>query len=266
MNIPVVYGTHNSQAVLVYQTPAATRKEKIMAVFSYLTNRLHELYYFRKANALITVSENDKKYHSHCIHSNKIYTVPNFLIESDYIIGSQHKENYILMTANFHTFQNAVGLEWFINEVWNKELWDRTKLLVVGIGSKELEGKIRERCNLTNVEIIGEVDNLKPYIAQATASVVPLLHGSGTRLKCLESMALGTQLVSTSKGAEGIEHEGSIKIADTPAEFRYELLKILDGKSDTTVKARDVFLHKYSITGNKEKFAEIFTKITHHDN
>ena len=70
------------------------------------------------------------------------------------------------------------------------------------------------------IRALGEVDDMKPYIGKARATVVPLLHGSGTRLKCIESMALKTQLISTNVGAEGIEHEGSIIIADNPQIFK----------------------------------------------
>ena len=70
---------------------------------------------------------------------------------------------------------------------------------------------------------------MKPYIASAKATVVPLLHGSGTRLKCVESMALKTQIISTDLGAEGIEHEGSIITADDPYKFKSEILEVLQG-------------------------------------
>jgi glycosyltransferase involved in cell wall biosynthesis len=51
--------------------------------------------------------------------------------------------------------------------------------------------------------------------------VVPIRQGSGTRLKILEAMALGVPVVSTSKGAEGLDVvDGQhLLIADDPAEF-----------------------------------------------
>jgi glycosyltransferase involved in cell wall biosynthesis len=67
----------------------------------------------------------------------------------------------------------------------------------------------------------GYVPDIRPVVARGMVSVVPLLAGGGTRLKILESMALGTPVVSTSKGAEGLDvtHGENILIADSPADF-----------------------------------------------
>ncbi len=51
----------------------------------------------------------------------------------------------------------------------------------------------------------GTVDDVRPFYASATAVVVPLRSGSGTRIKILEAMAAGVPVVSTKMGAEGIE-------------------------------------------------------------
>jgi polysaccharide biosynthesis protein PslH len=263
MNLPVIYGTHNAQARLMKQRPMDSWKDRLAKWRNYALNLLHEIYYFRKAGALIVVSEADRKYHRTFIKKNKIFVIPNFLIESEYNSYPGKKENYVLMTANFWAYQNAVGLEWFLGEVWDPELWQKTRLLVVGMGSTELyEKSLKDHYNLTNVTIAGEVGNLKPYIANARVSIVPLLHGSGTRLKCLESMALKTQLISTSKGSEGIDHKNSILIADSPREFKDALLKVLDGHLDLTEEAYRVFREKYSLEPNKEVFTEIIHSVT----
>ncbi|MCC6928124.1 MAG: glycosyltransferase [Gemmatimonadaceae bacterium] len=55
------------------------------------------------------------------------------------------------------------------------------------------------------VFVMGEVPDVVPYYARASLSVVPLRAGGGTRLKILESMALGRVVVSTALGAEGLD-------------------------------------------------------------
>src|SRR5205814_327193 len=59
--------------------------------------------------------------------------------------------------------------------------------------------------------------------------VVPLLEGSGTRVKILEAMSLGSPVVSTRIGAEGIEaeHGREILLADKPEEFAAAVLRLL---------------------------------------
>jgi glycosyltransferase involved in cell wall biosynthesis len=80
-----------------------------------------------------------------------------------------------------------------------------------------------------SVILTGYLDDVRPAIAQSWACVVPLRVGGGTRLKILEAMALGTPVVSTSKGAEGLEatYGEDILVADTPAEFADAVLRLL---------------------------------------
>jgi glycosyltransferase involved in cell wall biosynthesis len=79
------------------------------------------------------------------------------------------------------------------------------------------------------VTFTGRVPDVRPVVAGAWASVVPLRVGGGTRLKILESMALGTPVVSTSKGAEGLDvtHGENILIADRPDDFAAQVVALL---------------------------------------
>jgi len=58
---------------------------------------------------------------------------------------------------------------------------------------------------------------------------VPLLSGSGTRIKIFEAMAMGKAVVSTSLGAEGlpVTHGQNILIADHPRQFAAAVVRLL---------------------------------------
>jgi glycosyltransferase involved in cell wall biosynthesis len=58
---------------------------------------------------------------------------------------------------------------------------------------------------LDDVEITGAVDSVMPYLKQRCLIVLPLRLGGGTRLKILEAFAASRPVISTAKGAEGIE-------------------------------------------------------------
>ena len=83
--------------------------------------------------------------------------------------------------------------------------------------------------NLHNVKFSNYVEDVTPLITESRACVVPLLEGSGTRLKILECFALGTPVVATSKGAEGLDvtNGGNILLADTPQEFARAVTRLL---------------------------------------
>ena len=55
------------------------------------------------------------------------------------------------------------------------------------------------------VTVTGTVPDVRPYLGRSVAAVAPILSGGGTRLKILEAMAAGRPVVSTSKGAEGLD-------------------------------------------------------------
>ena len=72
-------------------------------------------------------------------------------------------------------------------------------------------------------------EDVPAFIKACDLSVVPIFSGSGTRLKILESWAAGVPVVSTTKGAEGLEAEDgkNILIADNADDFVEKILVLL---------------------------------------
>jgi glycosyltransferase involved in cell wall biosynthesis len=60
---------------------------------------------------------------------------------------------------------------------------------------------------LANVELYGNVPDVRPFLAQSGVMAVPLRIGGGSRLKILEALAAGLPVVSTRVGAEGLALE-----------------------------------------------------------
>lgn len=81
-----------------------------------------------------------------------------------------------------------------------------------------------------NIQVLGYVEDVVPYYLRSRASVVPLRAGGGTRLKILESMALGRPVVSTSLGCEGLEMlDGEhLLIADEPSQFTDQVVRLFE--------------------------------------
>ena len=80
-----------------------------------------------------------------------------------------------------------------------------------------------------SVEFTGYVEDIRPVVASASALVAPFRFGGGTRLKILEAMALGTPVVSTPMGAEGIEIENGVHmlLGESSADLAYQTARIL---------------------------------------
>ncbi len=80
------------------------------------------------------------------------------------------------------------------------------------------------------VTFTGYVDDVRSLVARSQVCLAPMRIGGGTRLKVLEAMALGTPVVATSKGAEGLEVVPGrhLLVADEPAEFAEAVVSLLE--------------------------------------
>jgi glycosyltransferase involved in cell wall biosynthesis len=89
---------------------------------------------------------------------------------------------------------------------------------------------VRDLASVDGVTFTGSLPDVEPAIAESAACVVPLRIGGGTRLKVLHAMAVGTPVVSTSKGIEGldVEPERHVLVADTPERFADQVVRLLD--------------------------------------
>lgn len=99
---------------------------------------------------------------------------------------------------------NDEAIRWFIDNVWDTVLAriPDAKLYLAGRNMPKWLLKTKKR----NVVVVGEVPDAKEFVRQHDVAVVPLLSGSGMRIKIIESMALGKPVITTIVGAEGIQY------------------------------------------------------------
>lgn len=257
--IPVIYGTHNAQSNLTLNESYNNIVLKLRKNQHAFLQKIHERYFFPFATTVIAVSENDKQFHSAFCDVNKVKMVRNFLDEKRYDLFYE-KEDYFIMSANFGAYMNFEGLNWFITHIWDRELDSNFKLLLVGKYSSDVLSRITAAKEYSNIFGIGRVDDINPYIGKAKAALVPLLHGSGTRLKCLEAMALKTPILSTPKGVEGIESEHFI-IFNNAEDFKKAILDFKFYRIKGELLYKD-FLSKYSISANLPYIKGILDSLT----
>jgi len=148
-------------------------------------------------------------------------------IESFRVPDVGRQRDSIIFTGLPKYCANLDGLRYFHREVLPiiKKDWRDVILNVTGDFSGQKVNNLKAD---DGVVLTGYLDNIKLAIASSWVSVVPIRLGSGTRLKILEAMALGTPVVSTTVGAEGlaVTHEKDILIADEPADFAAQVLRL----------------------------------------
>jgi glycosyltransferase involved in cell wall biosynthesis len=124
---------------------------------------------------------------------------------------------------------NLDAMEFFLHDVFPLVRERRSGVILRITG--RTDGVPVDRLPLDeSVVLTGYLDDVRPTVARSWVCVVPLRLGGGTRLKILEAMALGTPVVATSKGAEGLDVTPGkdILIADDPADFAIKVSTLLE--------------------------------------
>ena len=122
---------------------------------------------------------------------------------------------------------NEEGIAWFLNNVWGK-LIKRNPNINLYLAGRHMP-KWLMKLKAKNVNVLGEVADAKEFIRNHDIAIVPLLSGSGIRIKIIESMAMGRTVITTMIGAEGIQYSEyeNIIIADSPAKMIEVICKII---------------------------------------
>jgi glycosyltransferase involved in cell wall biosynthesis len=140
-------------------------------------------------------------------------------------------------------------------------------LLFVGTMGYPPNIAIREMATMENVIVTGYVPDVIPYYKEARICLVPLRAGGGTRLKILESMALGRPVVSTTLGCEGLQvkDQENIMIADTPVEFAQKVVRLLQDRKlrgRISRNARRSVTRHYDWFSISRKMMDVYSDLT----
>lgn len=114
---------------------------------------------------------------------------------------------------------NREGVAWFVREVW-PEIKRRHPELEFHIAGRQ-SGQFGNEIKVPGVVVDGEVDSAVDYLGGHGLMVVPLLSGSGIRVKVVEGMALGKGIIATRIAAEGlgVEEGRHLLIAEDPGQW-----------------------------------------------
>jgi glycosyltransferase involved in cell wall biosynthesis len=109
----------------------------------------------------------------------------------------------IVFSGNMEYHPNVTAVRFFRLEIWPRlrEQWPNLVWRLVG---KNAAAVRRFTTGDPRIEVTGPVVDAVCELARSRVAVVPLLTGSGTRLKILEAWAAGLPVVSTTIGAEGL--------------------------------------------------------------
>ena len=111
-------------------------------------------------------------------------------------------------------FPNLEALIFFSEEVLphlRTSRFDESVRWVGGASTNQQQGC--RQC--FGVELTGYVDDVRPPMPDALCHIVPPLAGGGTRLKIVNSWAIGKRVMNTSIGCEGLDAKDSETVPPT---------------------------------------------------
>lgn len=227
---PVILRAHNLEYE-IWERMAATERNVLKRwYYGILAKRgkIFELQYLNQFNGIVAITAKDalsfQQLGAKC---------PLTVVEAgiNYQQLSQESTPTPAQTAAFigslEWLPNIQGLEWFCQNVWPAVLQKipQATLTIAGRNpSKEILNWKKE-----NIRVVGQVPDAVQFLKDHFITVVPLLAGSGMRVKILESMALGRCVITTRIGAEGIDYQDgkNIIIADIPEHFAQAIITVM---------------------------------------
>jgi len=221
-NAKIIYRAHNIEHLIWERTYKNIRNIVKRAYLKILTKRLKrfEITVLNKIDGIAAITQCDAELLAELGCNKPIVNIPvGFYLNSLPEKNSNYEFPSLFHIGSMNWIPNIEGIKWFINKVWMKfnEQHPHIKFYIAGRHMPDCFKNL-EDINIVN---LGEVDNAYLFMQSKAIMIVPLLSGSGMRVKIIEGMANGKTIITTSIGAEGINYENNknILIADTPAQF-----------------------------------------------
>jgi len=225
----------------------------------------YEISIFNKLDAICAMTNIDVDSFKALGFKKQIASIP-----TGYILDEiKHTEEPIDEFSVFHIasmdwLPNTEGVDWFIKNVWNKvnKAIPTSHLYLAG---RDMPQSYYE-LNKKSITTVGPVESAKEFFLSKHIMVVPILSGSGMRIKIIEGMALGKVIISTTIGAEGINctNKKNILIADTPKAFSSAIIKCLNDKSfceEISKNAKQLIVEEYSNESISIRMMDFFKQL-----
>jgi len=193
-----------------------------------------EKYFWKKADKLITMSQEDKNFIERSLGKPLNISVVANGVDLDFF--SKVKKNLpsdptVLFVGTFKWLPNIEAVEEIVKKIWPLILKDlpNAKLKIVGFSPTP---KIKAYALESSIEVMGAIEDIRDAFATAHVLLAPIRSGKGTRYKVLEAMITGTPVVATTLASEGLDlvDGKNVLIADSSSGLAKATVRLLRDK------------------------------------
>lgn len=226
-----------------------SRKGRWMTGFEFARTRAYEAWLLQQFHRVLVTSGNDRRalLRTHGAvssyspadsgpHGDHVVIVPNG-VDLEYFRpgGSPRDEATLVFTGKMSYHANVTAALHLVREIMPR-VWARrpdVRLQIVGKDPpreiRDLPASARNGVNVDRVVVTGTVPDIRPFLWNATLSVVPLVYGAGIQNKVLEAMACGTPVITSAQAVSALEAQPGVDVvvAKGPEDFALAILELL---------------------------------------
>ena len=234
LKTPVVLFQHNVEAE-IWRRHYEVQQNPVKRLYLYRQWRKMQRFErdaCRRVDSVIAVSEADSKMMERDYGVAQVHNIPTG-VDVDFFKpanGAHVRPNSLVFTGSMDWLPNEDAINYFTQQILPliRQSIPDVSITVVGRNPSRHLVELGER--EASIKVTGRVEDVRPYMENAAAYVVPLRIGGGTRLKIYEALAMEKPTISTTIGAEGLDISNGedLLLADTPADFANAVIRVLN--------------------------------------
>lgn len=230
LDVPSLVFTHNVESEIYRRQVAVAENPLVRHIWRDQTEKMerYERDTLARFDKVVAVSDRDAKQFRERYGAKTVVSIPTGVDLEYFSFCAPEPEPRVIFSGSMDWLPNADGIEWMLRDVWPSvaKRVPQASLKVIG---RDPPPHLVRAAEGQRVRFTGFVDDVRPHMCGAAASVIPLRIGGGTRIKAYEAMAQGCPIVSTTIGMEGLPAVAGrhYLLADRPEEFADALVSLL---------------------------------------
>lgn len=202
---------------------------KLQALRNWLLEQREELAAYRAAGRVWTLTERDKAAVETICRDHTPVEVMPFRLDAEFLAppGMARTKGEVLFLGYLKAVFNSDALEYFVRKIYPH--LDEIPGLSITVVGGELPETLADFGLNPDVEIVGRVPDVRPYLHRASCMVIPLRFAGGLRIRILEAMAAGVPVVCSREAVGGMPFEPEVHflLAEAPRDYARQIGRVL---------------------------------------
>lgn len=190
-------------------------------------------------------------------------------VDTDYFSPDRHYQNpyenkgkVLVFTGAMDYWANVDAVSWFVEQIFPavRQALPDTQFYIVGARPTPAVQALEK---VSGVTVTGSVKDIRPYLAYADLSVVPMRIARGVQNKILEAMSMAVAVLASPEAAEGLTAEpGKVFAVEEGAEdfIRRSIVMLQNPSALMAQSGRVCVLENYSWARNLSRFDQLLAE------